>query len=494
MIARTTLARWRANPINFIQQVLINPETNRPFVLLDAERVFLTHAFLTGADGRLLYPEQIYACPKKSGKTTFAAIYVITIILLYGGAYPEAICAANDYEQSVGRVFAAIRRIIECSPQLRDEAKITTDKIVIFGAVIIAIPANYASAAGSNHVIAVFDELWGYVSESSRRLFDELVPPPTRRVACRLTVSYAGFEGESALLEELYRRGLQQPQIARNLYAGDGILMFWSHEPVAWWQTDAWLAEMRRTLRPNQFLRMIENRFVTSESSFIDMAAWDRCVDPRIGHAVNDPSLPIWVGVDASIKHDCTAIVATTWDQQRQQVRLVTHRLFQPSPEEPLDFEATIERTVLDLRKRFLLCKVLFDPFQMQATAQRLTRAGVLVEEFPQSPSNLTTIAQNLFELIRGQNLLVYPDRDIRLAMSRAVATETPRGWRITKQVQSHKIDLVIALAMAAHAAIQGQSEHYYNTNMDAWVGEGVDWQGLRTNLYVRSGGTFRLF
>jgi phage terminase large subunit-like protein len=98
------------------------------------------YAFVTGPDGRLLYPEQVYACPKKSGKTTFAAIYVIIMVLLYGGAYAEAICAANDYEQSVGRVFAAIRRIIECSPLLRDEAKIMTDKIIISGAVIIAIP------------------------------------------------------------------------------------------------------------------------------------------------------------------------------------------------------------------------------------------------------------------------------------------------------------------------------------------------------------------
>jgi phage terminase large subunit-like protein len=55
----------------------------------------------------LAYPELIFSCPKKSGKTTFAAIFVITILVLFGDAYPEAICAANDYEQSVGRVFAA---------------------------------------------------------------------------------------------------------------------------------------------------------------------------------------------------------------------------------------------------------------------------------------------------------------------------------------------------------------------------------------------------
>ena len=493
MTPRPDLARWRADPIAFIEEVLIDPGTKKPFVLLEVEREFLKHAFATGADGRLLYPEQVYACPKKSGKTTLAAIYVITIVLLFGGPYPEAICAANDYDQSVGRVFAAIRRIIEASPLLR-EAKITTDKITIAGAVIIAIPSNYASAAGSNHVVAVFDELWAYSNERLRRLFDELVPPPTRRIACRLTVTYAGFEGESALLEELYNRGLQLPQVAPNLFAGDGMLMFWSHDPVAPWQTDAWVAEMRRSLRPNQFLRMIENRFVTTESSFVEMSAWDRCVNAGLGHAVSDRGLSIWVGVDASIKRDSTAIVATTWDQKAQQVRLVTHRVFQPSPEEPLDFEATIERTLLDLHERFLLRKVLFDPYQMQATAQRLTRAGLRIEEFPQSLANLTTASQNLFELIQGQNLLAYPDAGIRLAISRAVAIETPRGWRITKDKQSHKIDVVTALAMAAYATVKGQSEPFFDSSF-RWVSDDDDdWQGLRTNLYVRSGGRIILW
>ena len=101
------------------------------------------------------------------------------------------------------------------------------------------------------------------------------MPPPTRKITCRLTVTYAGFAGESVLLEELHKRGMAQPEVAPSLHAGDGILMAWHHEPIAPWQTEAWLAEMRRSLRPNQFLRMIENRFVTSESSFVDMEKWD---------------------------------------------------------------------------------------------------------------------------------------------------------------------------------------------------------------------------
>jgi hypothetical protein len=66
----TSLARWRQQPISFIEGVLNDPETKKPFVLLDAERRFLEHAFKLDDDGRLLYPEQVYSCPKKSGKTT----------------------------------------------------------------------------------------------------------------------------------------------------------------------------------------------------------------------------------------------------------------------------------------------------------------------------------------------------------------------------------------------------------------------------------------
>ena len=459
-------------PLELVAQ-LHDPETKQPFVLLPAERRFLEHAFARTADGRLLYPEQVYACPKKSGKTTFAALHTLITVLLFGGAYPEASILANDFEQAQGRVFEMCRRIVECSPFLRGDARISSDRIVFPGlnAVITAIASDYASAAGGNHCVAVFDELWAYSSERSHRLWDELVPPPTRQTACRLTCTYAGFEGESTLLESLYRRGLQQPLVpdCPDLHAGDGLLMFWSHEPVAPWQSEAWLAEMRRSLRPNAYLRMIENRFVSTESSFISLEWWDACVDPDATPLVTQHSLPVTVGIDASVKRDSTAIVATNWDRQRQKVVLVWHRIYQPTPDDPLDFEAAIEDTVLDLHSRFSVRQVLYDPYQMASTAQRLQRAGVRMEEYPQNVPNLTQAGQNLYELIKGRNIVAYPDPQLRLALSRAVAVEGSRGWKISKDKQSHKIDVVVALAMAALAAIQTQSKYRYDTSLN-WV------------------------
>jgi phage terminase large subunit-like protein len=497
-----TLKAWRADPVRFIEQALVDPETGKPFKLLDAERAFLKHAFTTDADGRLIYTEQLYSAPKKSDKTGFAALHQLTTLLLFGGRHAEGYCVANDLEQAQSRVFEAAKRIIEASPLLRGECKVTTDRIsfVATGAVITALATDYASAAGGHPTIAVFDELWGYTSERSRRLWDEMIPVPTRKISCRLTVTYAGFEGESELLQELYKRGLTQPQIDKDLYAGDGLLMLWSHLPLALWQDEKWFSQMRRSLRPNQYLRMIENRFVTSESSFVAMSAWDRCVDPSFNPEVASARLPVWVGVDASVKHDSTAICAVTWEKSRQQVRLVFHRVFQPSPNEPLDFEAAIEATLRDLHKRFRAKKILFDPWQMQATAQRLARDGLRIEEFPQSPANLTIASQNLYELITGGNLVVYPDAALRLAISRAVAVETPRGWRISKATQSHKIDIVVALGMAAHAAVASQSESTYDSSLD-WVsnrndktGKELSYQDSRFSYFINTHGGYPPF
>jgi phage terminase large subunit-like protein len=470
----SALVRWQRQPLTFITEILRDPETGKPFVLLDAERAFLEHAYQTDDSGRLVYPEQLYGAPKKSGKTGFAAMHLLTTILVFGGRFAEGYAIANDLDQAQGRVFLAARRICEASPYLKRECNITQTRIEFpqTGAVIQAIGADYVGSAGANPVVSSFDELWGYTSERSRRLWDEMVPSPVRRISARLVTTYAGFEGESVLLEELYKRGLAQPQVGDALHVGDGLLMFWSHTPVAPWQTEAWLADMRRTLRPNQYLRMIENRFVTTESSFIDMAWWDACIDPAATPLVTNTLLPVWAAVDASVKRDSTGIAVVSFDRERQRVVLIWHRIFQPSAREPLDFEATIERALRELMRRFAVRGVFYDPYQMAAVAQRLQAAGVPMREFPQTVGNLTEIGTNLYDLIKGRSLVVYPDADLRLAISRAIAVETGRGWRISKEKQSHKIDVVVALAMAAHAAIQGSRVREFRPVMPVVFGK----------------------
>jgi phage terminase large subunit-like protein len=476
VLAADALEHWQAEPTSFIEEVLRNPKTGQPFELFEAQRVFLKYAWQTREDGRLLYPEQCLGMIKKTGKTGTAAMHVLTTLLVFGGRYGEAYVVANDLEQAQGRVFAAIRQICEGSPLLRREAEITQSRITFpqTGAVIQAIGSDAPSAAGAHPVISSFDELWGYKSERARRLFDELIPVPTQQISLRLTTTHAGYEGESTLLEEMCKRGEALPEIAPGLHAGDHLLYYWTHTVQAPWQTESWLAEMRQITRPIQYLRQFENRFVSSENSFIEPSAWDRCVNPALGAIPSNMLLPVWIGVDASVKHDSSAIVAVTYDTKGKVVRLIFHRIFQPTPEDPLNFEATIEATLRDLSKRFQVRKILCDPYQLVSTMQILAREGLPIEEYAQSTPNLTAASQQLYELIHGQALVCYPDQAMRLAMSRTVAKETSRGWHISKEKQSHKIDVIVALSMACHAAVQGQSEPYFDRSW-RWVDSDID-------------------
>ena len=123
-------------------------------------------------------------------------------------------------------------------------------------------------------------------------------------------------------------------------------------------------------------------------------------------------------------------------------VRLLNHVVFQPSPEQPLDFELTIESYLLDLKRKFQLRQVRYDPYQMAVVRQRLAKQGVPVEEFPQSSPNLTAASQNLFDLIQSQALVLYPDDAMRLAVSRAVAIEDAARlahWQGQKCVQDRR-------------------------------------------------------
>jgi phage terminase large subunit-like protein len=468
VLTLSALARFKSEPIAFIEHTLRDPESGKPFVLSDAERQFLQRAFTLNDNGRLLFPELVFGAIKKSGKTTLAAIVMLTMILLYGSRFAEGYCVANDFEQAQSRVFAIVKRIIEASPLLLGIAKLTADKVTFpaLDASIIAIASDAASAAGGNPTISCFDELWGYTSERSRRLWDEMITSPARKISARLTVSYAGFSGESVLLEDIHKRGMALPEVGPSLRAGDGMLFAWHTEPIAPWQDEAWLSEMRRSLRPSAFARMIMNQFVTSESTFIDLAAWDACVHPSLTPVHQDRQLPVWIGVDASTKRDSTALCAVTFAKKTNCVRLVQHRIYTPSASDPINFEATVEQTLLDWRKRFLVRKVLFDPFQLVAVAQRLAKAHVPIEEYPQTIPNLTATTSNLFDLIQARSLVLYPSEQMRLAVSRAIVTESSRGFKLDKVRQHHHIDVVVALSMAALAAVRGAGEPVY----DLWA------------------------
>ena len=212
-LEQSALERWRNDPAEFITEVLRDPETGKPFILLDAEKEFLKCAYALDADGRLLYPDNGVRSAKEIRQDRIRGD-----ARAYHGAYlrrpfAEGYVIANDLEQSQGRVFQAVRRIVEKSPLLLREARVTQYRIEFpaTGAAITAIASDYAGAAGANPTISCFDELWGYTSERITTAMGRNGAVAHAQDFLRFTTTYAGFEGESSLLEELHNGDARCP-------------------------------------------------------------------------------------------------------------------------------------------------------------------------------------------------------------------------------------------------------------------------------------------
>lgn len=445
----------RRDPAAFADAFLPHNEKGHPWCLTAHQRRVLALAFQWDKNGTLLTRIILWSEPKKSGKTFLAAVLGLWWATMTPNT--EIIVVANDLEQAVGRVFRTMVALLRNNPALEKYVTVRNTEIQFKnGTVVTAIASDYRGAAGSRHSLVVFDELWGFSSENAQRFYEELTPPPTEPSAWVLIVTYAGFQGESKLLESLYRRGLAGERIDDELeiYRAGEMLMFWSHTPRQPWQTDAYFAEQRRSPRPSTYLRLHENRWAAAESTFITPELWDACVEPEWSPLWPTKEHQLFVGVDAATKQDSAAVVGVLRDESDGLVVLACHRIWYPSPDDPLDLEETVEAYLRELDGKYSLAAVLCDPYQLHRSITTLRKDGLPVEEFPQTMANVTRMGQTLFDLLKGKNLITYPAADLREQAMNTIAVETSRGWRLAKERQSRKIDAIVALAMACVAAL----------------------------------------
>jgi hypothetical protein len=332
--------------------------------------------------------------------------------------------------------------------------------------VTYALSSDYQGASGANQGFTSWDELWAYTSENSRRLYEELTPVPTRKNSIRFFTTYSGFEGESELLWDLYKQSVgpeehpdgQGVRIHPTLpiYANKEarVFCYWDHEARLPWQTENYYASQKKTLRPGTYLRLHENRWTTAEQIFITAELWDSCVEQQRSPMLN-PQTSLFVGVDAGIKHDTAAVVAVTWDTHTDKLILACHKIWHPSPTEPLDIEGTIEWYLRRLYGEFDVEQIIADPYQLNRSITTLEQASLPIREFPQTVANTTLMGQTLFDLLTGRNIRLYADPEMRSQALSTVAVENPRGFRIAKEKASKKFDSIVALAMSCVAAIE---------------------------------------
>ncbi len=299
-----------------------------------------------------------------------------------------------------------------------------------------------------------------------------MTPPPTVKSPLRVIVTYAGYEGESELLWDLYElaflNGTPIPELAHLVDAdGDSVcrasgrtFVYWDTEPRMPWQTDEYYQEQMTTLRPMDFLRLHRNQWVTSEEEFIPIKYWDEAA-VLDGPVIYQPDnkyrqYPISIGVDAATKSDCTAIVGCYYDPERVKVGIAFHRIWTPSKTERFDL-TVVEDYIKDVSKLCTINAIVYDPTQLHQAMTNLEKQGFRVVEFPQTATNMTAATHHLYDIMKGGMFETYPNDDLRAHIQFAKAEIKGRGMKLTKHTKrsKHKIDAATALAMAAYDAVK---------------------------------------
>jgi len=444
-----------------------------PLKLLQHQKDILGHTFtLDEETGKFPYTTVIYSAPKKSGKTTVAAA-IGTWFALQGPAAQEIYCLASDLEHAQGRAFSDIAFNLR-----RQEIAIPRKSRVEFpnDTFIQALAQEYKSASGARQAMTIWDELWAYMSDSSRRMWAEMTPISIPGVPynLRVIVTYAGFEGESELLHDLYEAVVEEGEPVEELshivnaagkpvcFKRGSIFAYWDTEPRMPWQTPAYYEEQMATLRPHEYLRLHENRWVTTHEQFIPTEWWDEAekhfsISLETDYKNDRRKVPVVIGVDGGVKRDSTAIVAVQYDYETGMIDLAFHSIATPTPDERIDLEQVVENYLLAMSEQFKIAAVYYDPRELLRSMKRLKDTGMNVIEYQQTLTNMIAASGSLYELLRTQRLRAYPAPDLREHIRFAVAQDKGGGFRIVKpgNHSAHHIDGAIALAMAVHGAIK---------------------------------------
>jgi len=243
--------------------------------------VILDYALQQDERGVFPHTTVTLSAPKKSGKTAMSA----AIVAWYAECAPEGteifICA-NSEEQSVRLIFKDLTYHFKH----REGVKPLKDRIIFDnGTIIQVLTRNYTSNAGGRHALVVFDELWGGTSDDDYRRYDEMTPVPMIPHSLQLITSYAGFYGESQLLYDIYLNSVGTEEIEEGkgekvkelgdlpcYHNGDAYFAYWDHEPRMPWQTEDYYRKQATTLRDSAYVRLHENRWVTSNEMFFPMS------------------------------------------------------------------------------------------------------------------------------------------------------------------------------------------------------------------------------
>ncbi|MDE8535512.1 hypothetical protein PZC41_14485, partial [Staphylococcus aureus] len=329
------------------------------------------------------------------------------------------------------------------------------------------------------------------------RFWAEMTLSPTKYGRSQKWVeTYAGYSGESVLLEGLYEDAMKHGRKLDlsfedeegwhdlgdlDVYAGNGMLLMWNTRPRCPWQTTAYYTSEERDQTADEFRRIHKNEWITSTAKFVPDAWWEQC---------REDNQPVWrhsdkitLAADAGVSGDNFALVGTTPRNGRDWVRYV--KTWAPPKGGKIDFTGTKaepgpDREIIRLWLTGQVDEVRYDPYQLHDMATRLANGFVMNGDDPFFPDpaeirngrwngrpvvkvNMVEFSQagkrakadkQLYDKIRDQRIAQPGDPVLTQHVQSANQKAEGDKMRIIKRNAKLKVDACVALSMSSYREV----------------------------------------
>lgn len=403
---------------------------------------------------------------KGASKDSDLAVCLLWLLAVSGRPLTCQVGAA-DLDQA-GELRKAAKDILHLNPWLANRIDIKNWKIICkaTGGECEIVAADIAGSHGARPDVLILNELSHVTKqEFAENLMDNAAKIPGGLVAI---ATNAGFTNTWQF---------RWRELART---SDRWIFNKVDYPSPWLDPEE-IAEAKIRNSASRFQRLFHGVWASGSGDALDPEDIAAAVDPSISplrgnidNAPNDPridDLPYLglrqtqsnnnenyysfvAGLDLGIRHDHSALCVLAADSRTQRIRLAESRSWAPPKGGKVNLEK-VERAVLESHRRFDLLACLYDPFQAELLAQRLTRKGVRMIEQTFTGKNLDKMASTLLDVFRSRRIDLYNDKRLIEDLSRLTIVEKSYGYKLeSTRTDSGHCDLATAMAIALPYAV----------------------------------------
>lgn len=470
--------------VKWITSKFFIPELSGPITFHPYQKAVLREAHRRDESGRFVYNIVLWSDIKKSAKSCIAA--AVALYRAHQTKWGSIKIIANDLKQADSRVAFYLRRAIELNSAMSNIKQVQYKTTLPNNTTIEAVPIDPAGEAGGNDDLIIFSELWAARHKAMQQMWTEMTLSPVKfGYSQRWIETYAGYSGESPILEELYETGVKQGRQLDlsyedavgyydlsdlEIYANHDMLCLWNTRPRLPWQTREYYDSERRVIFYNEFNRIHRNMWISSTSKFVPDEWWTACETtmPELTRHT-----PMVLAADAGVSDDGVGLVGVTSRRGYVNVRY-SKKWDAPQDGGKIDYLGTkqepgLEREIVRLCCLYNVIEWRYDPYQLHDMATRLKKGvpvdgqGNIVErseavrvikvnavEFKQGQTRLIADKQ-LYDKIRDRQVRHAGEHDLTEHINNANARTEDGRLRIVKRSKKLKIDLAVSLSMAGY-------------------------------------------